>query len=72
MPTKSRKRNRTRRNARLRESPPPRTGGRRVYMVTGGVTKFAKAHPEMDFRLMVKRAYDAALHDVPNLPPSPR
>ncbi len=38
-------------------------------MVTGGLTKFAKAHPEMDFRLMVKRAYDAALHDVPNLTP---
>ena len=36
-------------------------------MVSGGVTKFAKAHPAMDFRLMVKRAYDAALKDVPNL-----
>jgi acetyl-CoA C-acetyltransferase len=41
--------------------------GRRVYMVTGGVTKFAKAHPAMDFRLMVKRAYDQALSDVPDL-----
>ncbi|MCI4346747.1 MAG: hypothetical protein L3K07_08385, partial [Thermoplasmata archaeon] len=41
--------------------------GRRVYMVTGGVTKFAKAHPAMDFRLMVKRAYDQALADVPDL-----
>ena len=41
--------------------------GRRVYMVTGGVTKFAKAHPAMDFRLMVKRAYDQAFADVPNL-----
>jgi acetyl-CoA C-acetyltransferase len=40
---------------------------RRVFMVTGGVTKFAKAHPAMDFRLMVKRAYDYALHDVENL-----
>ena len=40
---------------------------RRVYMVTGGVTKFAKAHPAMDFRLMVKRAYDYALNDVENL-----
>jgi acetyl-CoA C-acetyltransferase len=38
-----------------------------VYMVTGGVTKFAKAHPSMDFRLMVKRAYDAALKEIPNL-----
>ncbi|MCI4323867.1 MAG: thiolase domain-containing protein [Thermoplasmata archaeon] len=36
-------------------------------MVTGGVTKFAKAHPSMDFRLMVKRAYDQALAEVPNL-----
>jgi acetyl-CoA C-acetyltransferase len=42
-------------------------GGRRVYMVTGGVTKFAKAHPAMDFRLMVKKAYDAALKEIPNL-----
>ena len=36
-------------------------------MVTGGVTKFAKAHPAMDFRLMVKRAYDYALKGVRNL-----
>jgi acetyl-CoA C-acetyltransferase len=47
--------------------PGPRWSGRRVYMVTGGVTKFAKAHPSMDFRLMVKRAYDQALAEVPNL-----
>jgi len=40
---------------------------RKVYMVTGGVTKFAKAHPEMDFRYMVKSAYDYAMRDVPNL-----
>jgi len=46
---------------------PRRSKGRRVYLVTGGVTKFAKAHPEMDFRLMVKRAYDYALKDIPNL-----
>ncbi|EQD73293.1 acetyl-CoA acetyltransferase, partial [mine drainage metagenome] len=38
-------------------------------MVTGGVTKFAKAHPAMDFRLMVKRAYDYALKGIPNLTP---
>ena len=38
-------------------------------MVTGGLTKFAKAHPAMDFRLMVRRAYDAALREVPNLTP---
>ncbi len=43
--------------------------GRRVVMISGGVTKFAKAHPEMDFRLMVRRAYDAALADVPSLTP---
>lgn len=36
-------------------------------MVSGGVTKFAKAHPEMDFRLMVKRAYDYAVKEIPNL-----
>jgi acetyl-CoA C-acetyltransferase len=36
-------------------------------MVTGGVTKFAKAHPAMDFRLMVKRAYDYAVKGIPNL-----
>ena len=46
-----------------------RASGRKVYMVTGGVTKFAKAHPAMDFRLMVKRAYDYALRGVPNLTP---
>ncbi len=49
--------------------PPKSRGGRRVYMITGGVTKFAKAHPAMDFRLMVKRAYDAAFADVPELTP---
>ncbi len=40
---------------------------RPVYMVAGGVTKFAKAHPDMDFRLMVKKAFDYALEDVPEL-----
>ena len=40
---------------------------RPVYMVGGGITKFAKAHPEKDFRLMVKEAYDYTLHDVPRL-----
>ncbi len=43
---------------------------RKVYAISGGVTKFAKAHPEMDFRLMVKRAYDYAMKDVPKLKPS--
>jgi acetyl-CoA C-acetyltransferase len=45
----------------------PVTKARKVYMVTGGLTKFAKAHPAMDFRLMVKRAYDYALKGIPNL-----
>jgi acetyl-CoA C-acetyltransferase len=49
--------------------PEPRSNGRRVYVVSGGVTKFAKAHPAMDFRLMVKRAYDYTLKGVPNLTP---
>ena len=42
---------------------------RKVYAISGGVTKFAKAHPDMDFRLMVKRAFDYAMKDVPNLRP---
>jgi len=54
------------RPTRARTSP---ARGRRVYIVTGGVTKFAKAHPAMDFRLMVRRAYDYALKGVPNLTP---
>ncbi len=33
-------------------------------MVSGGITKFAKAHPEMTFQLMVKKAYDYALADI--------
>jgi len=36
-------------------------------MVSGGITKFAKAHPEKDFRYMVKEAFDYAMNDVPNL-----
>jgi acetyl-CoA C-acetyltransferase len=43
------------------------SGQRKVYIVSGGVTKFAKAHPDMDFRLMVKKAYDYAMKDVPGL-----
>ncbi|MCL5803933.1 MAG: thiolase domain-containing protein [Thermoplasmataceae archaeon] len=38
--------------------------GRKVYMVSGGVTKFAKSTPDMDFRLRVKKAFDYALNDV--------
>lgn len=37
---------------------------RPVYVVSGGITKFAKAHPEMTFQMMVKRAYDYALNDI--------
>ena len=33
-------------------------------MISGGVTKFAKATPEMDFRLRVKKAFDYALNDA--------
>ncbi len=44
-----------------------RSYSRKVYLVSGGVTKFAKAHPEMDFRYMVKNAYDYAMKDVPSL-----
>ncbi|KKL61393.1 hypothetical protein LCGC14_2195770, partial [marine sediment metagenome] len=31
---------------------------RPVYMISGGITKFKKAHPDKDFRLMVKQAFD--------------
>lgn len=40
---------------------------RPVYMISGGITKFAKAHPDKDFRLMVKEAFDYARADVPAL-----
>jgi acetyl-CoA C-acetyltransferase len=36
-------------------------------MISGGITKFAKAHPDRDFRLMVKEAFDYAMADVPTL-----
>ena len=36
---------------------------RPVYLISGGITKFAKANPK-DFRLMVKEAFDAALADL--------
>ena len=38
---------------------------RPVYMISGGITRFAKAHPDKDFRLMVKEAFDYALADSP-------
>jgi acetyl-CoA C-acetyltransferase len=40
---------------------------RPVYMIAGGITKFAKSHADKDFRLMVKEAFDYALKDVPRL-----
>jgi acetyl-CoA C-acetyltransferase len=40
---------------------------RPVYMISGGITKFAKAHPDKDFRLMVKEAFDYALAEAPGL-----
>jgi acetyl-CoA C-acetyltransferase len=40
---------------------------RPVYLISGGITKFAKAHPEKDFRLMVKEAFDRAMADCPGL-----
>jgi len=30
---------------------------RPVYVIAGGITKFAKANPAKDFRLMVKEAF---------------
>ncbi|MCZ7625989.1 MAG: thiolase domain-containing protein [Candidatus Methylomirabilis sp.] len=37
---------------------------RPVYMVSGGVSKFAKARPDVTFQPMVKEAYDYALKDL--------
>src|SRR5258708_7527834 len=36
---------------------------RPVYVIAGGITKFAKANPTSDFRLMVKESFDHALAD---------
>ena len=43
------------------------TSHKKVYVISGGVTKFAKAHSDMDFRLMTKKAFDYAMKDVPRL-----
>jgi len=37
---------------------------RPVYLVSGGVSKFAKARPDVTFQPMVKEAYDYALRDL--------
>jgi acetyl-CoA C-acetyltransferase len=38
---------------------------RPVHMISGGITRFAKSHPDKDFRLMVKEAFDYAMADLP-------
>ena len=40
---------------------------RPVYMVSGGVSKFAKARPDKTFQAVVQEAFDYARKDVPNL-----
>lgn len=42
---------------------------RKVYMISGGVSRFRKARPEFTFQRMVKEAYDYALRDLPRLKP---
>ena len=37
---------------------------RPVYVISGGITKFAKANVAKDFRLMVKESFDSALEDL--------
>lgn len=37
---------------------------RPVYMIAGGITRFAKVNVNQDFRLMVKDAFDVALTDL--------
>lgn len=37
---------------------------REVFVVSGGVSKFAKARPDRTFQPMVKEAYDYALQDI--------
>ena len=37
---------------------------RPVYILSGGITKVAKAHPDKNFRLMVKESFGAAIGDL--------
>jgi acetyl-CoA C-acetyltransferase len=37
---------------------------RPVYVISGGVSKFAKARPDKTFQAVVKEAYDAAIQDI--------
>lgn len=40
---------------------------RPVYMIGGGLTPFKKSHVDLDFRALVKMAFDAAREDLPAL-----
>lgn len=40
---------------------------RPVYLIAGGVTKFARAHPDRDFTRLVKEAFDMAMAQAPDL-----
>ncbi|NOY84112.1 MAG: thiolase domain-containing protein [Nitrospirae bacterium] len=40
---------------------------RPVYMIGGGLTPFKKSHADLDFRALVKMAFDAAREDLPGL-----
>ena len=37
---------------------------RNVYVISGGVSKFAKARPDKTFQALVKEAYDYAIQDI--------
>jgi acetyl-CoA acetyltransferase len=37
---------------------------RKVYVVSGGVSKFAKARPDKTFQAVIKEAYDYAIQDL--------
>lgn len=37
---------------------------RKVYAISGGVSKFAKARPDKNFQALVKEAYDYAINDL--------
>lgn len=37
---------------------------RKVYVVSGGVSKFAKARPDKTFQAVIKEAYDYAIRDI--------
>jgi hypothetical protein len=40
-------------------------------MVSGGVSKFAKARPDATFQKIVKESFDYAMNDVPKLSSTP-